>query len=119
MKNIKYNYTKTFFLLGLLFVTVISCERELSDDVVLATFSDSAEVYIDGFSGGLEYYPYADSQQEAFSVDTEVKYSGSSSMRFDVPNVGDLRGAYAGAIFRDDNGGRDLSGFMLALAQLA
>lgn len=111
MKNIKYNYTKTFFLLGLLFVTVISCERELSDDVVLATFSDSAEVYIDGFSGGLEYYPYADSQQEAFSVDTEVKYSGSSSMRFDVPNVGDLRGAYAGAIFRDDNGGRDLSGY--------
>ena len=30
-------------------------------------------------------------------------------MRFDVPNEGDRNGAYAGAIFRDDNGGRDLS----------
>ena len=31
-------------------------------------------------------------------------------MRFDVPNVGDPNGAYAGAIF-PDYGGRDLSGF--------
>jgi hypothetical protein len=28
-----------------------------------------------------------------------------------VPNAGDPNGAYAGAIFRDENGGRDLSGF--------
>ncbi len=111
MKKVKYKYSKIFFLLTLLCITAISCEREISEDAVLATFPDNAEVYIDGFSGGLEYYPYADSQQEAFSVDTEVKYTGTSSMRFDVPNVGDLRGAYAGAIFRDDNGGRDLSGY--------
>ncbi len=110
MKTRKYFYSKITFLFALLMITA-SCEREISDDVVEATFNSSAEVYIDGFSGGLEYYPYADSQQEAFSVDTEVKYSGSSSMRFDVPNVGDSRGAYAGAIFRDDNGGRDLSGY--------
>ena len=31
-------------------------------------------------------------------------------MRFDVPNVGNPNGAYAGAIF-PDNGGRDLSEF--------
>jgi hypothetical protein len=110
MKTNTYIYTKITFLLGVLLLTT-SCERELSEDAELATFSSNANVFIDGFSGGLEYYPYADSKQEAFSVDTEVKYLGSSSMRFDVPNVGDPNGAYAGAIFRDDNGGRDLSGY--------
>ena len=111
MKTRKLIYSKITFFLGLILLTTISCERELSNDAVLATFNSNGEVYIDGFSGGLEYYPYADSKQEAFSVDTEVKYAGSSSMRFDVPNVGDPNGAYAGAIFRDENGGRDLSGF--------
>ena len=110
MKTNIYIYTKITFFLGVLLLTT-SCEREISNDAVLATFNSNGEVYIDGFSGGLEYYPYADSKQEAFSVDTEVKYAGSSSMRFDVPNVGDPNGAYAGAIFRDENGGRDLSGF--------
>jgi hypothetical protein len=110
MKTNIYIYTKITFLLGVILL-ITSCERELSEDAELATFSRNANVFIDGFSGGLEYYPYADSKQEAFSVDTEVKYLGSSSMRFDVPNVGDPNGAYAGAIFRDDNGGRDLSGY--------
>lgn len=111
MKTRKLIYSKITFFLGLILLTTISCERELSNDAVLATFNSNGEVYIDGFSGGLEYYPYSDSKHEAFSVDTEVKYAGSSAMRFDVPNVGDPNGAYAGAIFRDENGGRDLSGF--------
>tara|TARA_R110001606_G_scaffold154233_2_gene295867 strand:- start:122 stop:1465 length:1344 start_codon:yes stop_codon:yes gene_type:complete len=88
---------------------ITSCEREISDEAVLATFSSNPEVFIDGFSSGLEYYPYLDSKFTAFSVDTETKYQGSAAMRFDVPNEGDPEGAYAGAIFRDDNGGRDLS----------
>ena len=111
MKTNKYNYLKIIFFFGLILITVTSCERERTEGTEFATLGTNPEVYIDGFSGGLEYYPYADSQQEAFSVDTETKYSGTSSMRFDVPNVGDARGAYAGAIFRDDNGGRDLSGY--------
>ncbi|WOC40411.1 glycosyl hydrolase family 16 [Polaribacter sp. HL-MS24] len=111
MKTKKQIQSKITFLLGLILLTTIACERELSEDVVEATFTLNPEVYIDGFSAGLEYYPYLDSKFDAFSVDTEVKYSGASSMRFDVPNVGDPSGAYAGAIFRDDNGGRDLSGY--------
>ena len=87
-----------------------SCERDLSEDATLATFPKNGEVYLDGFSAGLEYLPFAGSYFEAFSVDAETKYNGTSAMRFDVPNVGDPKGAYAGAIF-PDYGKRDLSDF--------
>ncbi|NNC49728.1 MAG: glycosyl hydrolase family 16 [Flaviramulus sp.] len=109
MKNRKLIYSKITFLLGLVLV-LAGCERELSEEYKLAGFSKAGEIFIDGFTGGLDYFPYADSYQEAFSVDTETKYDGSASMRFDVPNVGDPNGAYAGAIFRLETG-RDLSGY--------
>jgi hypothetical protein len=93
------------------FVLLISnCTRDLSEEAKPATFPPNGEVFIDGFSAGLEYLPFGDSFCEAFSVDEETVYEGESAMRFDVPNVGDPNGAYAGAIF-PDYGGRDLSGF--------
>ena len=110
MKNIKFIYTKITFLIALIFMVTVSCERDLSEDVEFATFSASAEVFIDGFSGGLSYDPFGDSKLDAFSVDDEVKYSGTASMRFDVPNFGDPTGAYAGATFRDATG-RDLTNY--------
>ncbi|WP_223269178.1 MULTISPECIES: Ig-like domain-containing protein [unclassified Polaribacter] len=110
MKTTANQFKKITFL-AMLMIAIISCEREISEDATVATFSASAEVFLDGFSGGLEYYPFADSKFTAFSVDTETKYQGAASMRFDVPNFGDPEGAYAGAIFRDDNGGRNLSGY--------
>lgn len=97
------------FLLGFLLL-VSNCSRDLSEDAEIAAFPKNGEVYIDGFSPGLEYFPFGDSYFAAFSVDEETKYAGSSAMRFDVPNVGDPDGAYAGAIF-PDYGRRDLSGF--------
>ena len=100
MKNIKFINLKNIFLLGLLFVVTLSCEREISDEVAFATFPKTPEVFIDGFSGGLDYYPFQGSYYGAFTVDQETKYKGSAAMRFDVPNVGDPSGAYAGAIFR-------------------
>lgn len=110
MKTKIETYIKSSFFV-MLMISISGCEREVSDNATVATFPSTAEVFIDGFSGGLEYYPYADSKFTAFSVDTETKYQGSASMRFDVPNVDDPAGAYAGAIFRDDNGGRDLSSY--------
>ena len=102
---------KSNILLLFGFVLLISnCTRDLSEDATIATFPKNGEVYIDGFSAGLEYLPFGDSYFAAFSVDNETKYAGTSAMRFDVPNVGDPDGAYAGAIF-PDYGGRDLSGF--------
>lgn len=110
MKNRKFIYLHSTFLLSLLLILVSGCEREVSDEVDFASFQSNPEVFIDGFSGGLEYLPFGGSKLDAFSVDSEVKYKGSASMRLDVPNVGDPSGAYAGAIF-PDNGGRDLSGY--------
>jgi hypothetical protein len=110
MKNVKNNYLKFTLLLGLIFFINASCEREVSDEVEFATFPNNPEIFIDGFSGGLEYLPFGGSKLDAFSVDDEVKYQGTASMRFDIPNFGDPTGSFAGAIF-PDMGGRDLSGY--------
>lgn len=110
MKNIKFMCSKTAFLLGLVFITIVSCERDPSNQLEFAKFPSDGEIFIDGFSGGLDYYPFGGSYFEAFSVDNQTFFEGSSSMRFDVPNFGDPNGAYAGAIFRVDSP-RDLSGF--------
>ncbi|MDB4438780.1 Ig-like domain-containing protein [bacterium] len=109
MQNIKYTFPNILLLLAFMFLAV-SCGRDLSDDATEATFPKNGDVFIDDFSPGLEYLPYGDSNFEAFSVDTDIKYAGSASMRFDVPNEGDPKGAYAGAIF-PDNGGRNLTEF--------
>ena len=107
MKNRKFIYLKNSIILSLLLVMTTACEREVSDQVEFATFPKNPEVFIDGFSAGLEYLPFGDSKLDAFSVDTETKYEGTASMRVDVPNQGD---GYAGAIF-PDMGGRDLSDY--------
>ena len=110
MKNIKYIYLKTALLIGFIVTVSVGCEREVSDDVAFASYPKNADIFIDGFSGGLDYLPFGGSVLNAFTVDKEIKYKGSASMRFDVPNVGDPAGAYAGAIFPDFTG-RDLSGY--------
>lgn len=109
MKNLKRNNITLSILLGLMCTLVTSCERGLSDDVEFATFPKNPEVFVDGFSGGLQYLPFGGSKLDAFKVDTEVRYAGTAAMRFDVPNVGDPGGAFAGAIFPD--GGRDLTNY--------
>jgi hypothetical protein len=110
MKKMKTTNLTLVILLGFMSALLLGCKRNLSDDVEFAKFPNNPEVFIDGFSGGLQYFPFAGSKLNAFTVDTETRYSGTASMRFDVPNVGDPSGAYAGAIF-PDNGGRDLSGY--------
>lgn len=108
MKNIKINTMKNSFLLAVVMLFTMSCERNLSDDATLSTFSKNADVFIDTFSAGLGYGAFGGSNYTAFTVDTEVKYQGSASMRFDVPSVGDPNGAYAGGVFIDGSG-RDLT----------
>ncbi|QNK77366.1 hypothetical protein H7F37_14875 [Winogradskyella sp. PAMC22761] len=111
MKMKTYINSKITMLFVLVLATVVSCERDISEEASEVGFTNDPEIFIDGFSSGLEYYPFGGSDNDAFTVDTEDTYSGSASMRFDVPNYGDSDGSYAGAIFRDDNGGRDLSGY--------
>jgi hypothetical protein len=108
MKNLKINTIKNTFLLAVILLVNVSCERNLSDDATPSTFSKNADVFIDTFSAGLGYGAFGGSNYTAFTVDTEVKYQGSASMRFDVPSVGDPNGAYAGGVFIDGSG-RDLT----------
>lgn len=69
------------------------------------------EVFIDGFSPGLNYAAFSGSVPAAFQVDYEVTLNNSAaSMRFEVPDVGDDRGAYAGGAFFTGTP-RDLSGY--------
>ena len=114
MKNKNYIYSKIILLSGLLFISTVSCEREY-EDAEFATFPDIGEVFDDApiAMGSDFYFPYGGSKPTAWSVDSEVSYMGSASMRIDVPNANDPEGNYAGAIFRVDGegSGRDLSGF--------
>lgn len=110
MKNNIKSYLKIVLFLGFVFTINSNCERAISDEVEFATASTNGAVFIDGFTGDLDYLPFAGSKLNAFTVDTEVKYKGEASMRLDVPNVGDPQGAFAGAIF-PVTPGRDLTQF--------
>lgn len=111
MKTRKYIYSKITLFLGVILIAITGCEREISDEAVLATFSSTAEVFIDApvGMGSNFYFPYSGSKATAWSVDEKEAYQGTASMRFDVPNGNDAEGNYAGAIFRIDGAGRDLS----------
>jgi hypothetical protein len=111
--KMKNNYLKNSLLLGLILVINMSCERNLSDEAIEATFSKTAEIFIDTpvEMGTNFYFPYSGSKPNAWSVDTQVSYKGSASMRFDIPNATDPEGNYAGAIFRVDGAGRNLTDY--------
>lgn len=95
---------------GIFATLLFGCERDMTD-LEPATYSTNPEVFIDGFSGGLNYAAFSGSVPTAFNVDNEVTLNNSSaSMRFEVPDYGDPRGAYAGGTYFTGVG-RDLSGY--------
>ncbi len=111
-KNQITNLLKKYLLAGLS-LSILSCEKK--EDLKPAPINNVVgknfgEVYIDGFSSGLGYAAFANSYLKGFNVDAEVKRSGTSSMRFDVPNEGDYEGSFVGGIYIDSVG-RDLSGY--------
>jgi hypothetical protein len=97
--------------MGMLSILLLGCEREL-DDLSPAAYPTNPNVFINSFSAGLNYAAFGGSVPTAFDVDTEVTYKNTSeaSMRFEVPDAGDPRGAYAGGAFFTDTG-RDLTGY--------
>ncbi len=94
-------------------LTHIGCERKLSDDAVLPSYATTAEIFTDNFIGlGSDFYlPFADAKPDVFSVDMNEGFESNASIRIDVPNNTDPTGTYAGAIFRVDGPGRNLSGY--------
>lgn len=86
------------------------CER-LVDGLEVPTHPANPEVFIDGFSSGLNYAAFGGSVPTAFQVDTETTYAQSkASMRFEVPDANDSRGTYAGGAYFT-SAPRDLSSF--------
>ncbi|OWY23817.1 glycosyl hydrolase family 16 [Sphingobacteriales bacterium UPWRP_1] len=101
---------RQFALAGLLFFLLSGCERAI-DELGSPDFSNNPEVFIDGFSGGLNYAAFGSSVPTAFDVDKEITYNNSSaSMRFEVPDVNDPKGAYAGGTYFTSEP-RNLSGY--------
>jgi len=106
MTNKKYNYSIFALLTALALIMSVSCTRDI-DVLEPATYPKNAEVFIDGFSAGLVYEAWGD--VFAFDVDKVVKYKGSASMKFAVPDFNSPNGSFIGGAFK--NTGRDLSGF--------
>lgn len=111
MKTEKQNgYQKIIFSGLILLLAVWGCERSVSS-LEEAEFPDNPEVFIDTFSSTLNYAVFEGAVPEAFQVDDEETYDNSElSMRFDVPDVGDPRGSYAGGAFFTSVP-RDLTGY--------
>ncbi|SNR64176.1 hypothetical protein SAMN06265371_107168 [Lutibacter agarilyticus] len=111
MKNIKFIYSKIILLSALLAFSTVSCERTISDEVKFEINNSTGEIFTDSpiGLGSNFYFPFEGSKATAWTVDEKEGYESQASMRIDVPNVNDPEGNYAGAIFRIDGAGRDLT----------
>ncbi len=114
MKTMKNRIIKFVFPLITLLLIFGSCERELSDDVVPATFNNEAFVFNDNPVGLTDQFfvsfdPATGANVDGFDVDNTVSFEGTSSIKIDVPSQTDPSGAYIGGIFRDRGEGRDLT----------
>ncbi|MEZ4883537.1 MAG: hypothetical protein R3E32_02280 [Chitinophagales bacterium] len=108
MKSIHCNNSVIALMITFLLIN-FSCSRDI-DELEPASFPTNGDVFLDTFTGGMEYAAFGGSKVTAFDVDTDIKYDGTASMRFAVPDVGDPEGAYAGGSFYLGSG-RDLSGY--------
>ena len=116
MKTVKYIQTKIALPLTLIALTLTGCERDLSDDVVLATFPTTAEVFTDAPVGltdefFISFDPAGGANPDGFGTDNNEAFEGTSSIRIDVPAPNDPNGGFIGGIFRDRGEGRDLTGY--------
>ena len=97
-------------------IVVSSCERDISSDVVPATFPNTGEIYTDApVSLTDEFFisfdPAGGANTNGFGTDENEAFLGSSSIRIDVPAANDPDGGFIGGIFRDRGNGRDLTNY--------
>lgn len=114
----KYQLNRKLSFTSLLAVTILlsftNCEREISDDAVVATYPNTPDIFTDVPVGLTDAFfesfdPAGGANPEGFGTDNEVAYVGSTSIRIDVPAPNDPDGGYIGGIFRDRGAGRDLT----------
>lgn len=98
-------------LLALAVLFVAGCKKRDVADLQNPSFPNTAEVFIDDFTGDLAYAAFGGSDVKAFQVDNQVSYGGTrQSMRFEVPDANSPNGSYAGGVFFSKTG-RDLTGY--------
>jgi hypothetical protein len=98
------------YLFFAIFFLLEGCKRDVSS-LSPASYPVNGDVFIDGFSAGLNYGAFGGSLPTAFHVDSSITYNSSpTSMRFEVPDQNDPGGAYAGGAYFTSVG-RDLSSF--------
>lgn len=109
--NKPFSFSSIIALAVLLAFT--NCEREISDEAILATYPSTADVFRDNFVGmGSDFIRfYGDSNFDALSIDRSEGYQSNVSIRIDVPQPDNQNGGYAGGIFVVDGVGRDLTKF--------
>ncbi|PTX61549.1 hypothetical protein C8N46_104192 [Kordia periserrulae] len=111
-----FTYIKNTLLAGLAIALTVSCEREISDDAVLASFPNTPDIFTDTPVGLTDAFfesfdPAVGANPNGFGTDENEAYEGSTSIRIDVPSPSDPDGGFIGGIFRDRGAGRDLSGY--------
>lgn len=116
MKTRTYIYSKITFCLGLILLTASSCEREISDQAIPATFPTTPFIYTDAPVGltddfFISFDPAFGANTEGFGTDDNIAFEGTSSIRIDVPTPSDPNGNFIGGIFKDRGVGRDLTGY--------
>ncbi len=114
MKKIKYNNLKRICFAALVFMLALGCERDLTEEVQLATFPSIGEVFTDAPVNLTDQFfvsfdPAQGANTEGFGVDTNVAFQGTTSIRIDVPASNDPNGGFIGGIFRDRGEGRNLT----------
>ena len=110
-KNNKRNFIR---LLSLVMVISVSCERDFSDDVVDASFPNTADIFTDNpVSLTDEFFisfdPNGGANTQGFGTDENEAYEGTTSIRIDVPAPNDPDGNFIGGIFKDRGNGRNLT----------
>ena len=94
-----FSEIKTLLIALAIISLATNCERDVAD-LEAPEFPNNPEVFIDGFSPGLNYAAFGGSVPTAFDVDREVTYNNSAaSMKIEVPDINDPRGAYAGGVY--------------------
>lgn len=111
---IQKKYIQFIALVVLSMIVTTSCERDVSDDAVLATFPSNADVYSDNPEGltdefFISFNPVDGANPEGFGTDQNEAYVGTSSIRLDIPAPNDPDGGFIGGIFKDRGEGRNLT----------
>ncbi|MGB0444317.1 MAG: glycosyl hydrolase family 16 [Flavobacteriaceae bacterium] len=115
MKIFKF---KSYFTLAAiaLVVATVSCERGFSDEIAVAKYPSTPEVFTD-FPVGLtdaffvSFDPADGANVNGFGTDESEAYRGNTSIRIEVPAPNDPDGGFIGGIFLDRGNGRDLTAY--------